>query len=181
MEGLLAAYLIYYIAVRSLEPLIRLLVYLVEIFCDWFCIFLKHAGELLFYLVEQIWQCLWSFLKLLGRTALTCCLSAGRGTRAMLVFFYYLVDEALHGGADQENHDDEEAEDELDEQQAQNNSYENALRLLGLQADCTLEMFNRAFRSAMVQAHPDKGGTHEDALALNAAREILKTHKGWRS
>ncbi len=141
---------------------------------------LKSLILLLSCLAEMLWGFLWPFLKFSGRITLKCCLWAGRGTRAGLVFFYYLADEALHRGAEQENHTDEEAEDEIDEQQAHNNSYENALRLLGLKAGCTHETFNHAFKDAMMQAHPDKGGTHEDAVALNAARKILKTHNSWR-
>ena len=102
---------------------------------------------------------------------------ASRFIWAMLVFFYFLADEALHSEAEPEEagwqyHDDME----VDEKDA----YEEALNLLGLQEGCTQKEFNRAFRSAMAQAHPDKGGTHEQAMALNAARSIVKNHNGWR-
>ena len=59
-------------------------------------------------------------------------------------------------------------------------SYEEALSLLVLQENCTQKELTRAFRSAMAQAHPDKGGTNEQAMALNAARNIVKSHNGWR-
>jgi hypothetical protein len=88
---------------------------------------------------------------------------------ALLVFLYYLADEALHSEADPE-------ETLVDEEDV----YEKALSLLGLHEDCTQEELTRAFRSAMAQAHPDKGGTDEQAMAVNAARNIIKSHKGWR-
>lgn len=77
-------------------------------------------------------------------------------------FIYYLADEALHSEeTDWQNHEDAETEED---------SYEKALRLLGLQKDYSQKEFARAFRSTMALAHPDKGGTDEQAMALNAVQ-----------
>ncbi|MFG1364705.1 J domain-containing protein [Xanthobacter versatilis] len=46
--------------------------------------------------------------------------------------------------------------------------------VLGFNAGCrpvTAEMIEAAYRSAMKRAHPDRGGSHEAAAELNAARE----------
>lgn len=106
----------------------------------------------------------------------------GRNIRAALVFLYYLADEALRGEEEEEDFDYEEAEDEdePDEEQAQSDSYEKALRLLGLQAGYTQESFKRAFKIAMMQAHPDRGGTDDQAVAVGEARDIIKTQNNWR-
>ncbi len=118
---------------------------------------------------EVIWP-LFIFLcessfKIIGRTA--------RLTWNVAVFFYLLADEVLHTEDNADHPFNENAETEED-------PYIAALTLLGLQEDCTHAEFTRAFRSAIALAHPDRGGTNEQAMALNAARNIVRSHKGWR-
>jgi hypothetical protein len=31
----------------------------------------------------------------------------------------------------------------------------------------------------MLKVHPDLGGTHEEALIVNEARDLIRAHKGW--
>jgi hypothetical protein len=122
--------------------------------------------EFLYGLVVEI---LIPLFKFLAQATASILKLAGRFSWALMVFLYYLADEALRSEAGTE-------ETELDEKDA----YKKALQLLGLHNDCTQEELIRAFRSAMALAHPDKGGTDEQATAFNAARNIVKTHKGWR-
>jgi DnaJ domain len=48
-----------------------------------------------------------------------------------------------------------------------------AARLLGVQANATEQAIRRAYREKMAQAHPDRGGSHNEAARLTAARDRL--------
>lgn len=48
-----------------------------------------------------------------------------------------------------------------------------ALALLGLTAPTTREAVREAYRAKALEAHPDRGGSHEAMVALNEARELL--------
>lgn len=58
-------------------------------------------------------------------------------------------------------------------------SYEHALAILNLPPEFTRTAFDRAYRRAMMKAHPDRGGSTAHAQALNAARDLVKTRNGW--
>ena len=129
-------------------------------------------------LIGQLFELLWLALKALCRASILLGKKAGHGLKASAIFLYYLADEALRGSAEPEYEEyDQEDEDSL---QLAIGSYEHSLNLLGLVTNCSQEEFTRAYRQAMARAHPDKGGTHEQALMLNEAREIVKRHNGWR-
>lgn len=46
--------------------------------------------------------------------------------------------------------------------------------VLGVGPDASLETIEDAFRSAMRSAHPDRGGSHEAMVRLNAARDAAR-------
>lgn len=48
-----------------------------------------------------------------------------------------------------------------------------ARTILGVGVSATSAEISAAYRAKMSRAHPDVGGTHEQAARLNAAREIL--------
>jgi hypothetical protein len=48
-----------------------------------------------------------------------------------------------------------------------------ARALLGVAEGASADAIRAAHRAAIRQAHPDKGGAHERAAALNAARDLL--------
>lgn len=55
-----------------------------------------------------------------------------------------------------------------------------ACRMLGLpESGFTPEQLSRCYRVRMHAAHPDRGGSHRQAAALNAARDFIKKRKGW--
>lgn len=59
-------------------------------------------------------------------------------------------------------------------------AYEAACRLLGLPVGgFTREQLNKVFRSRIHAAHPDRGGNHEQAAALAAARDLIRNWHGW--
>ncbi|MEQ1489049.1 MAG: J domain-containing protein [Terricaulis sp.] len=52
-----------------------------------------------------------------------------------------------------------------------------AKRLLGVGPNATAGEIRAAYRSKMAQAHPDRGGTHNEAARLTAARDRLLKKK----
>lgn len=55
-----------------------------------------------------------------------------------------------------------------------------ACKLLGLpKAGFTKQELTRAYRKAILAAHPDLGGTHAHAKSINVARDLIRAHKGW--
>jgi len=168
---LLFLYIAYQILIACLQAIISLIVCLLELLCE-------LAVEIWF----ACWEKFWLLLEFLCETLAQCCVWTRNKIWTIVIFFYFLVAESLGGNSSRPNdHDQEtETEDHLAEQEALNNAYAQALTLLGLQAGCTRKILNVAFKKAMETAHPDKGGTHEKALEVNAARNIIKTKNGWR-
>lgn len=59
-------------------------------------------------------------------------------------------------------------------------AYRAACRVLGLpESGFTRQQLITRHRALIQAAHPDKGGSHERAAALNAARDLIKHMKGW--
>lgn len=55
-----------------------------------------------------------------------------------------------------------------------------ACRMFGLpESSFTPEQLTKRYRACMHAAHPDRGGDHQRAAALNAARDLIKRQKGW--
>lgn len=59
-------------------------------------------------------------------------------------------------------------------------AYQAACRLFGLPVGgFTPEQLNKVFRARIHAAHPDRGGNHEQAAALAAARDLIRNWHGW--
>ncbi|MCU7837964.1 MAG: J domain-containing protein [Candidatus Thiodiazotropha sp. (ex Troendleina suluensis)] len=110
----------------------------------------------------------------LGRAVARCSNRAWQGLGAAAVFLYFLVDEAVRG-----TQPDAATEDDAHNETQQEDRYQAALQLLGLPSDCSREALGRAYKRAISRAHPDKGGTHEQAMAVNTARETIMSHNDW--
>jgi hypothetical protein len=54
---------------------------------------------------------------------------------------------------------------------------DEARRILGVGPEATPAEIRRAYRSKMASAHPDRGGAHEQAARLTAARDRLLKRK----
>lgn len=52
--------------------------------------------------------------------------------------------------------------------------------ILGVRTDATKEQVEKAFREKASKAHPDHGGSNEEMVKVNAAREAIFLFKGWR-
>jgi len=51
--------------------------------------------------------------------------------------------------------------------------------ILGVKPNATEEEVKAAYRRKAAEVHPDKGGSHEDAVKVNAAFEAIRRFKGW--
>lgn len=151
---------------------------------------LEKLFEELGVLLEWLWAWTCELSPYVGRAVVWCAVQAKRraalygplawdGLREAAVFLYYLLDEVRRDGT-QRDEDWEEEDEQADDEEEDEDVYEKALQLLGLQTGCSLNEFRRAYKRAISRAHPDKGGTHEQALAINTAREIIMSHNGWR-
>jgi hypothetical protein len=83
---------------------------------------------------------------------------------------FYLLQDWLRGAAGEAEADAAPDEEDL---------FEAALRLLGLPADYTRAALDATYKQAIRKAHPDTGGSVDQAQAVNAAREILLRRRGW--
>ncbi|WP_079365516.1 hypothetical protein [Hydrogenophaga sp. H7] len=56
-----------------------------------------------------------------------------------------------------------------------------ACRLMGVpeSGEFTPQFLNVRYRALISAAHPDRGGNAQRAAAINAARDLIKTRKGW--
>lgn len=52
-------------------------------------------------------------------------------------------------------------------------------KILGVNPDATEEEVKKAYREKAKKAHPDRGGSHEQMLRVNAAWEAIQRFKGW--
>jgi hypothetical protein len=51
--------------------------------------------------------------------------------------------------------------------------------ILGVNMDSTKEEVEKAFKEKAFKHHPDHGGTHEDMVRVNAARDAIYMFKNW--
>lgn len=158
MLGELIGALLFYLTTKLTDGLIQLFVYL------WIGL---RAGTL--YTARAIVR--WG--PPLGRSAARSGRNTWQHLKAAAVFLFFLADEAVCGPRPDAAQDDTQNETAQD-------PYQAALNLLGLQADCSREALARAYKRAISRAHPDKGGTHQQAMEVNTAREIIMTRNGWR-
>ena len=167
------------------------------IFCEIIVPLLRDA---VIFLTEFLALCVWEILKLAGRIlagAITLIFRAvvwiaartfdglawvairiARGAYLVCVFLFYLADEWLRGPREEETAAEEEQE-EFSEQDAQAQAYEDALTLLGLTPGFNRTALHAAWKQAIKIAHPDAGGSVEQAQAINAARDLIAARMGW--
>lgn len=96
-----------------------------------------------------------------------------RGLRAALLILFYLADE-WRRGPQTESPAGEECED------AAVDLYARAAIRLGLPLTFTAADLQRAYREAIREAHPDAGGSLEEAQIINAARDLIAQAHGWK-
>ena len=70
----------------------------------------------------------------------------------------------------------------LTQEGATNIAYDESLdpfKILGVEPDATKEEITRAFREKALKAHPDRGGSNEEMVRVNAAYEAIRQFRGW--
>lgn len=53
-------------------------------------------------------------------------------------------------------------------------------KILGVDMNATREEIDKAFREKAMEVHPDRGGTNQDMIMVNAAYEAIKQFRGWK-
>jgi hypothetical protein len=90
-------------------------------------------------------------------------------------FLYVLCDEIFRGlQGDEEDFEQGDIEHTA-------SPYEDAWTVLNLSpGGFTRQEFKTAYRHAIGPAHPDKGGSEEEAQVVNLASDAIKARHGWR-
>ena len=53
-------------------------------------------------------------------------------------------------------------------------------KILGVEQDATKEDIVKSFRKKAWKAHPDRGGSNEEMVKVNAAYEAIRQFRGWK-
>lgn len=157
--ALLLGWIVFAYVFAALAPvLFELLCHLLEFLL--ICLF--EASALLVRLIVRL-------IAISARAALRC----GRWAGLACVFMFYIADEWRRGP---------QAADAADDQsgQAPESAYAQALACFGLPPGFTAAELERAYRQAIRKAHPDAGGSLEEAQTINAARDLVATARGWK-
>ena len=56
----------------------------------------------------------------------------------------------------------------------------NPFTILGVDMNASKEEVDKAYREKAKTAHPDKGGSDEEMVKVNAAKEVIYLFKGWK-
>jgi len=126
---------------------------------------------------------LWVLIRV-ARGVIRVCVLAGCGIRFTALLLYFLIDEKLRGARDEQSDEEPDDEygpsfdDEADEIAALSD-LEAAYALFGLALTFTREELHHAYKTAIRKAHPDLGGSVEQAQELNVARDLIISAHGW--
>ncbi len=142
-----------------------------------------YSGVLLVHVIlpltyhASLWlgRCFWISMQLAG-DGLTSTADALRRGIADMRLFIGIYAEEIRSNAD----DTGEDEDIFDDEAADEAAYDAALTLFGLDDDCDEAALNRAYKRAIGSAHPDRGGSAEQAQGVNVARDVIRRVRGWR-
>jgi hypothetical protein len=182
----IVAWFVNEILAELLFDLFEMLIMLLSVLFRWLWEFLKWLWEWTCELSPYVGEAIVVGVAWTGYGAFWCGKHAWHGLSAAAVFLFYVLDEVVRDGHPDQEYEDEDAyadndeeEDGEEDEEEDEDVYEIALQLLGLRTGCTREEFRRAYKHAISRAHPDKGGTHEQALAINTARKIITSQNGW--
>lgn len=179
-------FVFFLMVVGEIGPLlIELAGYLIWYFLLVNFIALKFVIKGLLWVLIRVGKILLRIAAFVVRSIIRAFILAGRGIHFSALLLYFLIDEKLRGAPDDpcsEEPDDDEYEpsfdDEEDEAAAQSD-LEAACALFGLALTLTREELQRAYKSAIRKAHPDLGGSVEQAQELNIARDLIMSTHGW--
>ena len=165
MGALIMLYLIYYVTVYGVGWFcIRVL----PLLCEWLLTLLVALFQGVFSALGYIMRALWVALR-------TC----GRGIRLAMLFAFFLVSEWLRPSADESDEAASQHEGEDNAASTAPDAYGTALALFGLRPGFSRTALHAAYKQAIRAAHPDLGGSTEEAQAINAARDLIMRRHGW--
>jgi hypothetical protein len=150
----------------------------------WF-IFTKMFAEVGALLLIGLWAAIrflymaqWMAVFAILRAALWLLVQLARGARLAVIFLYFLASEALRGDDPAEEARAEEDGGAAGDPDSNDDAdlYQAALMLLGLPPKFTRAELDAAFKAAIKKAHPDAGGSVDQAQAVNMARDLLLPH-----
>jgi hypothetical protein len=138
---------------------------------------LKDAIGALF---RFVFLCFWMTLKLFA-VVLWWLLTDGRrhaaaGVRAAYLFGRILWEEWHRGEEPAFTPDDDQTEPAA---AGAPDAYETALGVLGLAHGFTRDDLNTAYKRTIRRAHPDAGGSVDQATTVNVARDLILAQMGW--
>lgn len=158
------AALVFYAVLFALSPIIlRIIGTLIR---DLYNLLIEATAVALAALISYSIPLLWRALIITAKNLAL----AMRFARAM-------INEARSSGEE----DDQEDQDESDdlEEEFIVDAYVRARWLLGLEDSFTEAELKAAYRRAIFDAHPDRGGSAEAAHAVNEARDLIRRRRGW--
>lgn len=150
-------------------------------------------------LIGFLLLCLWEVVKLLlkglawvlvltGKGIGWAAARSGNGVYLGFVFIFYIADEWWRGPREDEPEEEfwgEDAQAEADAQAAEEEqaeedaAYAAALARFGLAPGFTQGDLNSAYKRAIRKAHPDAGGSVEEAQTVNTDRDLIARAHGW--
>jgi hypothetical protein len=174
-------FIVFFIFAEIIVPLIRDLVIFLANFLA-LCIYevLKLACRALAWLLTLALRGTVWIAAQTGHGLAWAAIQTARGAYLGCVFLFYLADEWLRGPREQESATDEEDFEDEAEQAREQDAYEQALARFGLAPGFTPDDLSRVYKRAIRKAHPDAGGSLDQAQAINAARDLIATRMGWR-
>ena len=109
----------------------------------------------------------------------------GKGLYLGALFLFCLAYEKLRGPQKEAPEEDfgagdQNAPQEDHEQPLPPDEYVKAVAFFNLPNNFTQTDLDRVYKTAIKKAHPDAGGSVEKAQAINAARDEIARHKGWK-
>lgn len=54
-------------------------------------------------------------------------------------------------------------------------------KILGVSPNATKDEVQKAYKKKAAEVHPDKGGSHENMIKVNAAKEAIYRLRGWKA
>ena len=136
-----------------------------------FCVFVSEV-------LPDLCQLIWHVMKFSARVSLFVAkdlfrLSVFLGIQCFRIgkFGYFLVCELIN---DAQRVDEAEEQDSNAYVSSSDLSYEEACFVLGLEPNATNSEIDRAYKSAIKLAHPDLGGSADQAALINQARVVIK-------
>jgi hypothetical protein len=139
---------------------------------------IECLGYLLVFLLECLWVALVTILKWTAIGFVYVLRALWRG------LFVRRVDTGHANAHRQEQRHDEQHEQRTDEGRSpeyeEANDYLTACLILDLEPGrFTRETFKKAYRRAIMDAHPDRGGDERLAKGYNFARDVIRQKHGW--